>query len=57
MNPDARLQYIRAAIADLRSHGGGAGDKIAKITAAFEALDRWLCEGGTKPRDWQEAHL
>jgi hypothetical protein len=63
MNPDQLLQSIRDAIAAVRKAQGhsflaDATEMLERALDAieyFESLDIWLCEGGAKPRDWQEA--
>ena len=54
MDPDATLEAARkAAKAAYEAHGYEELSRAADdLVAAFEALDRWMLQGGFPPAEW-----
>ena len=55
MDPDAALEMIRSAIADIRATDVIEDDSVREMVEAVEALDAWLSSGGLQPKAWNIA--
>lgn len=57
MDPNEVLKNARAALAHIRASYGdydGLSVQVDALVDAFEALDKWLTNGGCIPDEWDK---